>query len=311
MNKKLKQIGWAGLWIGMLCFASCLDPIDNSFDQSKSNGKTLVINEIVAGPTNGDNDWVELYNLGQEAVCLRDFAMLDNNTEREPVILPDKTLEPGEFIVIQATDEAPEDGSYFIPFKLGADDRITLYWGLTIVDELDWANNEIPPGNSYGRFPDGLGDTCALVPTPGTTNEEIIKILLVINEIVSSPTDTGSDWIEFYNVGEQAVYLGDYSIVDDNEAHEPVILPPILLETGQYIVIQATDNEPADGSWYVPIRLGSDDGLTLYHGPDIIDVLDWGVDDAPIGYSFGRLPDGTKELQTLMPTPGQANQGVE
>jgi len=229
LNKMLKQIGWAALFIGMLYLSACLDPTANSFDKSGSGQKSLVINEIVARSADGGNDWIELFNAAEYAVYLRDYALVDDNIEREPVPLPDIILEPGQFIVIQATDEAPEDGSDYVPFRLGTDDRIVLYWGLTIIDVLDWELNEAPAGYSYGRFPDGIGVACTLIPTPNAINQEIFKAPLVINEIVARPADGGNDWIELYNSGEETVYLEDYTIVDDNPDHEHIELPDMIL----------------------------------------------------------------------------------
>jgi hypothetical protein len=307
----VKKIGLIVLFIGMLCHSACLDPTDNSFDKRDMSHKTLVINEIVASAGNGGNDWIELYNAGEYKVHLRDYSIVDDNVEREPVPLPDTSLEPGEFIVIQATVEAPEDGSYYASFGLGADDSVILYWGLTIVDVLDWGLGEAPTGYSYGRVPDGIGMASALIPTPGLINKEILSSDLVINEIMASAVDGGSDWIELYNTGEDVVYLEYYALVDDNPEHDPVELPDIMLEPGEFIIIQATVVAPGDGSFYVPFGLDADDSVTLYQDSDIVDMLDWRAGDAPTGYSYGRFPDGMENRQALIPTPGQPNKDVQ
>jgi hypothetical protein len=303
-----KRIEFIALLLLMLCHSSCLDPIDDSFDMSESGPKALVINEIVAASSNGGNDWIELYNRGEYPVYLEDYTIVDDNLERNPYSLPDITLESGEFLIIFATEEAPEDGSYYVPFRLGADDSLTLYWGLAIVDVLDWEEGQAPDGCSYGLFPDGIGVPSTLLPTPGKIN---FKPSLVINEIVASAADGGSDWIELYVIGNDSVYLGDYSLVDDAAGRELAPLPEIILGPGKFIVILATDEDPNDGSYYVPFGLGADDSLTLYMNSNIVDVLDWVDGDATIGYSYGRLPDGTKEVQTLIPTKGYANEGVD
>ena len=122
---------------------------------------------------------------------------------------------------------------------------------------------------------------------------------------------TFNDWIEIYVVSDDTVYLGDYSIIDDNIEREPIILPDIILGPGEFIVILATDEKPEDGSYYVPFRLGADDSVILYYkDSDIADVLDWEEGDAPSGYSYGCLPDGSKNVQILDPTPGAPNKGL-
>lgn len=133
---------------------------------------------------------------------------------------------------------------------------------------------------------------------------------LVINEIVAKDADGGNDWIELVAMGNGSVYLGDYAVTDDNEEREPAALPEVILLSGEHIVIQATDADPGDGSWYVPFKLGSDDALNLIYNGTLVDTLDWEDGDAPEGYSYGRLPDGTGQAQTLTPTPAAANEAA-
>jgi hypothetical protein len=317
VEKTLMKIILIALFLGMLCHSACLDPIDDGFDKSESGLKALVINEIVAASPDGGNDWIELYNAGEYSVNLQDYYIVDNNIERDPFPLPDITLDPNDFFLLLATEEEPEDGSDYVPFRLGADDSLTLYWGLAIVDVLDWEEGQAPGGCSYGRFPDGTGVLSTLRPTPGKVNKRIFRPPLVINEIVASPANGGSDWLELYVDSNAPVYLGNYALVDDAAGREPEPLPNITLGPGEFFVIFATDKDPGDGSYYVPFGLGADDSLTLYYkDSNVVDVLDWEDGDSQSGFSYGCLPDGTKfdgtkELQILIPTPGQANKGVD
>ncbi|MGA1863872.1 MAG: lamin tail domain-containing protein [bacterium] len=315
MSKTLRKMILIALLLGMLCHSSCIGPSDDSFDMSDSLPKSLVINEIVASSSGEGNDWIELYNACERSVYLKDYSIVDDNIEHDPSPLPDVTLGPKDFVILPATEEEPDDGSYYIPFGLGTDDSLTLYWGLAIVDVLDWEEGQAPAGCSYGRFPDGNGALSTLLPTPGKANKRIFRPSLVINEIVASPVDGGSDWIELYADADSSgpVNLGNYALVDDAEGRELAPLPDnVTLDPGEFFVILATDEKPEDGSYYVPFRLGADDRVTLYMDSNIVDVLDWEDGQAPEGYSYGCLPDGTKldgtkELQTLTPTPGQPN----
>ncbi|MBN2372565.1 lamin tail domain-containing protein, partial [bacterium] len=203
-----------------------------------------------------------------------------------------------------------DDGSFYLSFGLGSSDSLFLFWGLIVVDELAWKSGDAPSGYSFGRFPDGTGPACTLIPTRYGKNREMIKSSLLINEIVATPAGGGMDWIELYNSGEDPMYLEDYSIVDDNPLHEPVNLPDVILGPGEFFVILATSIDSGDGSFFMPYGLNPSDSVTIYKGADIMDVLDWDDGDAPEGYSFGRLPDGASNCQTLIPTPGEPNQGV-
>ncbi len=136
------------------------------------NSGSLALNEVVAKDEEGGNDWIEVYAVGNEPVNLGDYALIDDDPDHETASLPQVTLQPGEYYVIQATDEAPEDGSAFVPFKLGSDDGVALYNGETLVDVLDWEDGEAGSGESYGRLPNGTGVPQTLVPTAGAANAE-------------------------------------------------------------------------------------------------------------------------------------------
>ncbi|MGA1875988.1 MAG: lamin tail domain-containing protein [bacterium] len=306
MNKKLiKSGGFIILCLGMLFHSACFDTSKRDIHDNEVYNTKIVINEAIAEDTTGGNDWIELYITADEAVYLGDYRLAVNN--EEPVTLPDIALTPGSFVIIQATADEPGDDSPYVPFTLSSDGLLKLFWGSEVIDVLDLEDGEAPPDFSYGRFPDGTGQPRILSPTPGTMNMLASGSPFIINEIVARAADGGPDWIELYVTGHEPVYLGDYSLVDDNETHEPALLPDITLQPGQFFVILATAGEPGDGSYYVPFGLGSDDGVTLYREDDIVDVLDWLDGDAPFGSSYGRLPDGSGVAQTLTPTPGESN----
>lgn len=147
---------------------------NGNFSDSNNNTSDtpeLMINEIVAKNSNGSADWIEFYAAGDIAVTLSDYYLTDDNGYSERASLPNVTLAPGEFIVIQAVDAAPEDGSYFVPFKLGGDDILTLYKGNMIIDTLEWEVGDAPEEWSFGRFPDGSEEVITMTPTPGEENE--------------------------------------------------------------------------------------------------------------------------------------------
>ncbi len=147
-------------------------PLETPDDSGIDSGDTgsLVINEIMAKDANGGNDWIELFVTGESALNLADYSLVDDDVDHEKATLPSITVNPGEYVVIQATSDAPEDGSTYVPFKLGSDDSLTLYQNDEIIDVFDWEDGDAPEGYSYGRYPDGTGIPQTLSPTPGTTN---------------------------------------------------------------------------------------------------------------------------------------------
>jgi len=135
---------------------------------------------------------------------------------------------------------------------------------------------------------------------------------LVINEIVAKDVSGGHDWFELY-VSEGSVNLSDYSIVDNDESHEAQSLPDITLSAGEFLVIEAIDEDDtaSDDTAYVTFKLGSSDSLTLTTEGSIVSTLTWEEGDADEGYSYGLLTDGTGSATTLNPTKGYSNEAAD
>lgn len=137
----------------------------------------LLINEIVASDLDGGDDWFELYNNSDEAISLVRYQVIDESDDIEPVSLPDVILAPNEYIVIYATNDDPND--YYVPFKLGKSDELSLILNDEIVDYINWDDSDAPTGFSYGLTYNLINsdnnnshwDKDTLTPTPGSANE--------------------------------------------------------------------------------------------------------------------------------------------
>lgn len=116
------------------------EPTDTGTPAWSTEGPYLVVNEVVALPTDGGEDWVELYNAGDEeatgAVCTR----LEESF----------TVAPGEFMVRYPGEDDGDslDGSdsYAICGPTGA-----------TLDQVSWENGQSPEGGAYARLPDAIG----------------------------------------------------------------------------------------------------------------------------------------------------------
>jgi len=286
---------------------------EQSTDQTETTTSTgtLVINEIVASPSDTNYDWVELYATADIA-DLSVFSLVDDNADREPQALPAVSLSQGEFIVIQSIDETdtPPDNGYYVTFKLGSDDAVTLYEDDTAVSVLDWEEGEAAEGFSYGLYTDGTGTAQTLTPTEGAANQTadtstLITTLIAedaplrINEVVAKDSSGGEDWIELYATGNTDVYLADYTLSDDS--NEQFALPDITLSPGEFYRIYASTDD-LDDLPSVAFKLGSSDTVSLYSNNVIIEQLAWKKGQALSGYSYGRYPDGSDATAVLTPT---------
>jgi len=294
---------------------------DSSTEQSTDSSSTitstgLVINEIVASPRDTTYDWIELYAT-EDIADLSVFSLVDDNADREPQALPAVALSQGEFIVIQAIDETdtPPDSGYYVTFKLGSDDAVTLYEDGTAISVLDWEEGEAAEGFSYGLYTDGTGTAQTLTPTEGAANQTADTSILVttliaedaplrINEVLAKDSSGGEDWIELYVTSSSDVYLADYTLSDDN--NEQFALPDITLSPGEFYRIYASTDDLGDLP-SVAFKLGASDTVSLYSNNVIIEQLSWNKGQALSGYSYGRYPDGSDATAVLTPTELSSN----
>ena len=295
--------------LNILLFSSVLSGCSASTTSDTSTlspGNTLVINEVVAKDSEGGDDWIELY-VTEGTVNLADYTLIDDNEESLLQSLPDLTLSVGEYVVIHAIDaedEAEQDG-YYVTFKLGASDSVSLFNADVLVDHIEWNKGEALSGFSYGRFNNGTGGFQTLSPTKAASNAQADRGPLMINEIVNKDASDGDDWFELYNSGSETIELADYTVVDDGDEQVPAALPDVSLAPGEYLVVYATEVDP--GEYYVPFKLGSNDSLTLELDGTTVDYLAWDDSDAPQGYSYGAFPNGTWGNKTLEVSAGITN----
>ncbi len=137
--------------------------------------------------------------------------------------------------------------------------------------------------------------------------EQVTNPGLVINEVVHAPVDPGVDWIELYNTSNQTIDLTGWSITDDQPTSNFYeFATGTSIAAGEHLLFE---RDPGDGTGTFGFGLGAADAVMLFNSDGaVVDTADWIDGDAPEGSSYGRLPDGTGDFQTLStPTPGAAN----
>ncbi|MHC4207646.1 MAG: CotH kinase family protein, partial [Planctomycetota bacterium] len=130
----------------------------------------LVINEFMA--SNNDNiqdsqqqydDWIEIYNYGEDAVDMGGLYLTDNLSDpvkwQFPINNPAlTTIEPGGYLLIWADGDTSDPGLH-ANFKLDADgEEIALFKsdGTALIDSVVFG--EQTSDISYGRYPDGTNN---------------------------------------------------------------------------------------------------------------------------------------------------------
>lgn len=161
------------------------DDTGDSKGNDGGNAPDVVINEILAENTltNMDelgeyDDWIELYNPGENPVDLAGTYLSDIETQPTLWPFPDGASVPAHgFLLVWCDDATGSDGLH-ASFKLDkAGDQVLISYVHGAADpvRIDWVQfGTQQPDLSAARVPDGAtGDTAwnpAATPTPGTSN---------------------------------------------------------------------------------------------------------------------------------------------
>ena len=167
-NTKIRTLFLTLIWI--LYFAGSVNAVE----------VTLVINELMASnrnaipdPQGQYDDWVEIYNYGDNAIDIGGMYLTDNLSDttkwRIPAGNPAATTIPaGGYLLIWADNDTTDSGLH-ASFKLDADgEQIALFDtdGVTIIDSIIFAKQTTDI--SYGRYPDAGDDWQIFAfPSPG------------------------------------------------------------------------------------------------------------------------------------------------
>ena len=140
---------------------------------------------------------------------------------------------------------------------------------------------------------------------------------LVMNEVAPQGTNNcvdffgaNEDWIELYNPGPAAVYLGNKFISDDASNWNKWPLPNVTLDPGEFQLLYA-DKEPEQGLNHLDFKL-DDIAETIYisevqnSARVLIDSITYS--NIPINHSFGRATDANPNwIDWTVSTPNASN----
>ena len=259
----------------------------------------VVINEIHS--QGGPFDWIELLNTSSATVDLSSWSFTDDDLDREYAVIADGTvLEPGEYLVLE--EETDFD------FGLGGGDAVNLFDSEGAAVDAHEYPSHAGAGLTWGRLPNGTGEFTLTAPTPGDANREpedetpveTVESPIVINEVESNGDPVG-DWVELANTdGENSVDISGWSILDDDDSHDPIVFPEgtSIESHGYFSIYTETDN---DG-----FGLGGNDSVRLFNADgELVDTTTW---DGHAATTWGRIPDMTGAFEvTGEPTRSMPN----
>lgn len=248
------------------------------------------------------DDWVELYNDGDEEVSLDSWKLAKKESGKSAVKLDGMKIGAKDYLVVRL----PESAAFHLS-KNG--DTLSLICGQTVADQLTF-DASIGCGS-------WCHEGCCEYPTPGFPNtasgyEAYLKTIklpaLSINEVVSSnskyaPVDGKFyDFVEVYNGSGKALDLSEYWLSDKRSEPKRYRFPSVTLEAGGYYLVYCSGLAGED---HAPFKIGST-GETLYlsDSTGFIDCVRV-PGDLPKDESYGR--NGSALVYMTEVTPGGPN----
>ena len=169
--------------------------------------------------------------------------------------------------------------------------------------------------NNAGKFSPQRAQYEYYTLTATTTNPTVGD--LVINEFMASNDVTVADqdgefddWIEFYNNSSTTIDLEGYYLSDDaNDLQKWAFLPGAIIEGNSYAIVWA-DNDETQTGLHASFKLSASAESIFLSKTDgtIVDEVSYVNQTSDI--SYGRIPNGTGNFQTMSPTFNSENMGV-
>jgi hypothetical protein len=125
----------------------------------------VVINELVADPLPGQEDWIELYNNDSVPIDISDWSLSDGGNffffPAGTVLDPDSYLTLDRGVAGSFTFGLAKDGEVLSLF----DDSNVL------MDTTSWIMGQADQPDGRGRLPNGTGPFQTLLPTKNGANQ--------------------------------------------------------------------------------------------------------------------------------------------
>ncbi len=275
----------------------------------------IVINEVLARPTPGQPDAIELHNVTGAAVDAAHWYLSDDADDLFAYHLPSPSvIEASEYVVVESTEFGfGLDGTFGDQLWLlaadGATGRPTRF-----ADDVRFDGSET--GTTLGRWPDGQAAAPLLPmasPTLGSVNAGPAATDVLLSEVHYDPGDGQEDleFVELANVSETSIDLEGWRLSQAVDWEFPA---GATLESGKTIVLVGFD--PADGTLADRFRTHFGAGLTVpLMGPYAGDLSDSGEALAlmrplvPGGGSGGFVVADFVAFEDQSPWPVEASGG--
>lgn len=226
---------------------------------SKDSALSLAINEILTanGSTLPDSDGdfcdiIEIKNISSSVISTKGYFVSDTLKDRSRCALPEKTLAPGEIVIVFASgkDKLYENGEFHTDFRLSNGEEVIISYGSKYTSETVESCDA-----NYSQSRNADGSYSVMLATPGFENDEAGRealeatrvdpnAALVISELLLSQDGTPyggrlRDVIEICNVSDGDVSTVGWYISDSEDDPYKYALPERTLAPDECMVVFA------------------------------------------------------------------------
>lgn len=268
-------------------------------------------------------DWIEIINVSDETINLKDWSITQAAEEVNVFLFPDQELEPGECVALFADGRNQNTAGYVYhaPFKLAsAGGTLKLFNAQgELADQVEVP--KLKRNQVYRRDANLVWEISSdYTPALPNTLENYLKIAgmtgeseIVVSEVMASnasyaPDSEGlyHDYIELYNTSQQSINLEGYYLSDTREMPLKWRFPQVEIPAGGYLLVYASGLSGENGAdLHTNFKLSSEGEeivLSDREGKMLL-CMDFPALEADQAYS---LIDG-EYTTAFAPTPGLAN----
>lgn len=238
----------------------------NNLPVSLGNPLNLRVNEWLANPVSGEDDWFEIYNPNAQPVALGGLYLTDVAST------PDKhKITQLSFIGFGSNawqrfwaDRNLDAGADHVDFRLSASEEdVALFTAaLAQIDAIHFVGQQI--GISEGRLPDG-GENKLKFPgtaSPGDPNYAALTNI-VINEVLAHSDPPLEDAIELRNLTASPINVGGWWLSDAKRTPRKYQLPNRTIPGNGFTVFYEYEFNNIDNT-PTPFSLSSANGDEVY-----------------------------------------------
>ena len=274
------------------------------------------------------SDWVELINIGEDAVSLENCWLSDQEKNVRKWQIPAIRMDGGERVVLFCSGKDRTEGEYHTNFSLSkAGGQIFLCSpsGL-LIDAVTYGETGKDRAVVF-RPDEGEADgepAVTWMATPGFPNSRegyeawleksdehgplVIEEAVCYNGSYQKQNGECYDWLELKNTSDEPLNLGQYRLSDDEDHLQKTRLPERQLQPGERFVVFCSGDSSMSGKefFHADFRIGTDERLYVSDGEGRISDRLW-VHDMPLNGSIGRMDGRAGAFYFAQPTPGEEN----